>query len=122
MSAKRFLPAMIVLALAGAAQGQDLQGTPAEESGRALFDEKCAMCHREANMVTGMGTFLIAKRDQTNSPMLENRDILTPDYIEAAIRNGIGNMPRISRGEVSDAQLAAISDYLVAAAAEEDSE
>ena len=43
---------------------------------------------------------------------LEKRRDLTPEYVTQAVRTGIGNMPWISRGEVSDRQLAAIATYL----------
>jgi mono/diheme cytochrome c family protein len=43
---------------------------------------------------------------------LEARDDLTVDFVAAAVRGGIGNMPRIGRGEVSDAQLTQIAAYL----------
>lgn len=105
------------VSLAAPALAQELQGAPVEQTGEALFVEKCAMCHREADRVGGMGTFLIARRDPDNPAMLEQRKTLTPEYISAAIRAGIGNMPRISRAEVSDAQLDAISAYLVESAA-----
>jgi hypothetical protein len=48
---------------------------------------------------------------------LEARTDLTADYITLAARQGIGNMPRISRAEVSDAQLARIALYLTKAQA-----
>ncbi len=73
-----------------------------------LFVEKCSMCHRQV----GMGTVLLGRRVEEGMEMLEDRDDLTPDYVIAAARQGIGNMPRIPRGEVSDAQLQLIADYL----------
>lgn len=106
-----------LLAFAAPAMAQDVQGAPAAQDGAALFVEKCGMCHREVDRVAGMGTFLIARRDPQGDAMLEHRGMLTPEYISAAIRVGIGNMPRVSRAEVSDAQLAAISQYLVDSAA-----
>jgi cytochrome c553 len=74
----------------------------------ALFVEKCGMCHRQM----GMGTVILARRMDPKLAMLEARTDLTADLITAAARQGIGNMPRISRGEVSDAQLAEITSYL----------
>lgn len=74
--------------------------------GEALYVEKCAMCHREQ----GMGTGLLARRMET--ALLEDRKDLTAEAVIALARTGIGNMPRISRGEVSDEQLAAIAAYL----------
>jgi mono/diheme cytochrome c family protein len=75
-----------------------------------LYVEKCSMCHRQM----GMGTVILARRMDPKFARLEARDDLTADYITAAVRQGIGNMPRISRGEVSDAQLAQITAYLTA--------
>jgi mono/diheme cytochrome c family protein len=43
---------------------------------------------------------------------LEKRTDLAPETLRAVVRGGIGNMPAIPRGEVSDAQLDAIADYL----------
>ena len=75
-------------------------------NGEALFVEKCAMCHRER----GMGTGLLARRMET--ALLEERTDLNSQAVIIMARMGIGNMPRISRGEVSDEQLQAIADYL----------
>jgi hypothetical protein len=44
--------------------------------------------------------------------LLENRDDLQGPYIETVMRNGIGIMFPISRGEVSDKQLQTIVSYL----------
>ena len=74
--------------------------------GKALFQEKCAMCHAKV----GMGTGLLARRVQP--ALLEERTDLTPDFVIQAARAGIGNMPAIPRGEASDAQLRAIAEYL----------
>jgi mono/diheme cytochrome c family protein len=81
---------------------------PGSFDGKALFHEKCAMCHGPG----GMGTGLLARRVDPKVAELEKRDDLTPDYVTTAARTGIGNMPAISRGEVSDKQLAAIAAYL----------
>jgi mono/diheme cytochrome c family protein len=66
------------------------------------------MCHG----VGGMGTGLLARRVDPKVAELEKRDDLTPDYVITAARTGIGNMPTIARGEVSDKQMAAIAAYL----------
>jgi len=81
----------------------------APAGGEALFVEKCGMCHRRM----GMGTVLLARRGTPDTAELEKRKDLTADYIVQAARSGIGNMPRISRGEVNDVQLGAIASYLV---------
>ncbi len=74
----------------------------------ALYVEKCSMCHRQM----GMGTVILARRMEPKLAMLEARDDLTPEFVRVVARQGIGNMPRISRGEVSDTQLARIAAYL----------
>jgi mono/diheme cytochrome c family protein len=81
---------------------------PPAGNGQALYQEKCAMCHGRV----GMGTGLLARRVQP--PMLAERTDLTADYVVQAARSGIGNMPAISRGEASDAQLDAIAAWLAA--------
>jgi cytochrome c553 len=84
---------------------QDRMSRSADE---ALYVEKCSMCHRQM----GMGTVILARRMNPKIARLEARNDLTADYITLAARQGIGNMPRINRGEVSDAQLARIAVYL----------
>lgn len=78
------------------------QATPGEK----LYLEKCAMCHGPG----GMGTGLLARR--ADQPLLEKRTDLTADYVVQAARMGIGNMPAIPRGEVSDADLQLIAQHL----------
>ena len=75
-------------------------------NGKALFQEKCAMCHGAG----GMGTGLLGRRVQP--ALLEQRTDLEAEYVITASRTGIGNMPAIPRGEVSDAELRAIADFL----------
>lgn len=88
-----------------------MQDRSAHSDGEALYVEKCSMCHRRM----GMGTVLLARRLPPDQAELEDRNNLTPQYITLAARQGIGNMPRISRAEVSDEQLAQIAAHLVAA-------
>ncbi len=75
---------------------------------RALYEEKCGMCH-QAN---GMGTTLLSRRYDAEQALLENRRDLEGTFIRTAVRSGFNNMFPISRGEVSDAQLDSIVAYL----------
>lgn len=84
---------------------QDRTSHSADE---ALYVEKCSMCHRQM----GMGTVLLGRRVEPSRAMLEARTDLDAEQIATAVRTGILNMPRISRGEVSDEQLARIIAYL----------
>jgi mono/diheme cytochrome c family protein len=107
--------ALVLAAGAAVAQGPPpapkpttLASRPGATGGEALYVEHCASCHAP----NGMGTGLLARRIQP--PLLEARDNLPAAYVIAAARNGIGNMPAIPRGEVSDAELRQIADYLAA--------
>jgi mono/diheme cytochrome c family protein len=80
----------------------------ADADGQQLFAHKCAMCHGPV----GMGTGLLARRMKPEVAQLEKRDDLSAAYVERAARVGILNMPPITRGDVSDAQLALIARYL----------
>ena len=60
-----------------------------------------------------MGTGLLARRERPE-PLLERRGDLVAAFVVLAARNGIGNMPAVPRGEVSDADMQAIADYLAA--------
>lgn len=81
---------------------------PDATGGEKAYIVKCGMCHGP----NGMGTGLLARRMDT--PLLEQRDDLAREYAILAARRGIGNMPAIPRGEVSDDELGLIADYLAA--------
>ena len=92
-----------VLVLAG------MSPAMAETSGAVLFAERCGMCHR----TNGMGVGILARRPgDASKGLLENRSDLTVVLITTVTRIGIGNMPRIPRGEVSDPEMIAIAEYL----------
>ncbi len=80
----------------------------ADPEGKQLFHQKCAMCHGPV----GMGTGLLARRMKPELAQLESRDDLSAAYVERAARIGILNMPPITRGDVTDAQLTSIAQYL----------
>ena len=129
--------ALVALLLAGCAsvavaQGGDLVAAPAAEAptqrggspmpqpitmaqrpgatgGEALYVEYCIACHGP----NGMGTGLLQRAGRPQ-PLLEQRGGLPAQFVITAARNGIGNMPAIPRGEVSDEQMQAIADYLAA--------
>lgn len=82
---------------------------PNATGGEALYVEKCIMCHGP----NGMGTGLLQRAGRPQ-PLLEMRSGLPAAFYVAAARNGIGNMPAIPRGEVSDEEMQAIAAYLAA--------
>ena len=81
---------------------------PGATGGEALYVEYCAMCHAP----NGMGHGLLGRRMEIAD--LERRPNLNAQYVVTAARIGIGNMPPVPRGEVSDADMEAIAAYLAA--------
>jgi mono/diheme cytochrome c family protein len=81
---------------------------PNATGGEKLYVEHCVMCHGP----NGMGYGLLGRRLQ--QPDLEKRDNLVAQYVITAARRGIGSMPPVPRGEVSDGDLKQIADYLAA--------
>ena len=106
--------ALATLGLASVAMAQGmpkpttLVDRPNATGGEKLYVEHCAMCHGP----NGMGTGLLGRRVQP--ALLEQRSGLAAQYVVMAARRGIGNMPPIPRGEVSDEELKQIADYLAA--------
>jgi mono/diheme cytochrome c family protein len=78
------------------------------EQGKNLFEAQCGMCHLEG----GTGTFMLGRRLGPASALLAERTNLDATYVKHVVRNGIVSMPRITRAEVSDAELQAIATYL----------
>lgn len=85
-----------------------LASRPNATGGEKLYVEHCIMCHGP----NGMGTGLLERR--MDVPLLEERDNLPAQYVFQVARRGIGNMPAIPRGEVTDAEMQAIADYVAA--------
>jgi len=81
----------------------------AEPDGKALYTHRCGMCHQSI----GMAVQILSRRPNDPSKgLLEQRADLSAEFTFVAVRTGIGNMPRISRAEVSDPELTAIALYL----------
>lgn len=81
--------------------------------GQAIFSNRCGACHFE----WGMGTNLITKQQiaMGNPPtmgLLVNRHDLTADYVKAVVRMGKNAMPRQTRVDITDAELAKVAAYL----------
>lgn len=109
--------AILLTAISGPAAGQEDgsarqaeadQPTSSPADGKTLFDAKCGMCHGPA----GMGTALLARTRPVG--MLEARADIPAALSILAARRGIGNMPALPRGELSDTQLQAVAQYLAA--------
>ncbi len=100
---------LLILTLAAGPCVAAAQPAPlASGEGKQLFDHKCGMCHN----AVGMGTGLLARRLPPGQAELEKRQNLPAAFVITIARRGVGNMPPISRGDVSDAELAKIAAYL----------
>lgn len=103
--------ALVALAAAtafagGAATAQTL--TPSQQRGKALFEGTCVYCHGPNGHATG----LLRRRLGDKDALLAERSNLLAPYVRIAVRRGVMSMPTYRRSELSDADLAAITDYL----------
>jgi mono/diheme cytochrome c family protein len=97
-----------LLAVAAATSSQVARAAEAPE-GKSLFTHRCGMCHQ----TNGMGVSILSRRPgDASKGLLEQRDNLSAEFVYTIARVGTGNMPRISRAEVSDEELRLIALYL----------
>jgi hypothetical protein len=59
-----------------------------------------------------MATGILARRLPADQALIQNRTDLTEDYVMQIVRHGMGNMPPLSRVEVTDPELRAIARHL----------
>lgn len=88
-----------------------------EVAGDVLYSNRCGACHLEG----GMGTNLLTvQRLRLGEPpengLLTNRSDLEPAYVKTVVRAGKVAMPRLTRVEVTDAELQKIAEFLAGAA------
>ena len=103
----RPLPGVLLLVAMGisvAAAGAD---TPAAD-GQQLFERRCGVCHLQGQT----GTTILARRLGPERALLAGRTDLAPEYIRQVVRAGLVNMPPLTRVELPDAELEAISAWL----------
>lgn len=74
-----------------------------------LYGRECAYCHVGRNT----GTVMLQKRLPQGTPaQLHLRTNLPAAYVRLVVRNGLVNMPPLSRAELSDAELDLIAQWL----------
>ena len=81
----------------------------ASPDGKALYAERCGMCHQTIGMAVGI---LSRRPADASAGLLEDRPDLSALFVRTVVRSGIANMPRMPRAEISDAELAAVATYL----------
>jgi mono/diheme cytochrome c family protein len=80
----------------------------AAQDGERMFMRRCGVCHLEG----GMGTMVLARRLPPEQAKLQDRRDLQRELVVAAVREGIGSMPRLTRVDVTDPELDAIAAFL----------
>jgi mono/diheme cytochrome c family protein len=84
----------------------------AEPAGRLVFQKWCAPCHAPGPNHPGT-TALEVLYNNTRPGALEQRTDLNDAVIRLAVRQGTFSMPFFRKTEISDADLDAITRYLV---------
>ena len=98
---------MLVFAAAGLS-GEALGADTTPADGRQLFERRCGVCHMQGQT----GTNILERRLGPQRALLAERTDLTPEYIRAVVRQGLVNMPRLTRVELPDSELEAIAAWL----------
>jgi mono/diheme cytochrome c family protein len=106
-------PSMLAIACLMLAAGATAQDGAASNSGKAVYDKWCTPCHGAGPGKPG--TMVLGQRYGSSLPaLLEERTDLTADYLTTFVRQGVGVMPQFRKTEITDTELAAMIDYLVA--------
>jgi mono/diheme cytochrome c family protein len=108
MNTWRTMPSTVLMALTFSAFAASAFAADAA-AGKTLYTQRCGMCHQGIGMAVGI---LARRPNDASKGFLEQRADLSSAFIRTVVRTGINNMPRITRAEVSDAELASIADYL----------
>ena len=87
------------------------QQQPVVETGRAVYEYWCATCHAAG---PGMpGTQALEVKYNGNLPaVLTQRQDLTAEFVAVIVRTGISVMPPFRKTEITDAELAALGEYI----------
>ena len=123
MIVKRGVLATLGMLVAGGwCLGQNGTRPSVDESiarGEEVYTYWCATCHSAGPGMPGTQA-LQAKYNGTRPAVLTERADLTADQIEFYVRNGVSVMPFFRKTEVSDADLEALSAYVISEAGEDD--
>ena len=83
----------------------------ATERGKAVFDNWCAACHSRDPLNSGTASLQV-KYNGAVPAALEDRTDLSAEIIRVFVRNGVAMMPGFRKTEISEEELAMLSDYL----------
>ena len=80
--------------------------------GKQVFDHWCAPCHGAGKGKPGSDALAAKYADGSEPALLEQRKDLDPDFVLLMIRQGVSIMPIFRKTEISNADAAALTDYL----------
>lgn len=83
-------------------------GLGSTNEGERLYGQECAFCHAGRNT----GTIMLGRRMDPAQAELHKRTDLQADYVKAVVRNGLVNMPPLSKVELPDEELDKIAAWL----------
>ena len=101
-------------ALACGTQTAAQEGAAQGDRGAVVYDYWCATCHAAGPNMPGTAALQV-KYDGNVPAVLLERPGLTAEYLAAIVRTGISVMPPFRKTEISDADLAALTRFMVAA-------
>ena len=81
---------------------------PPEANGAHAFSRQCGICHDPG----GFGAVVLARRVGAERSVLAQRTDLPPAYVRHVVRNGLRDMPPLTRVELPEPELDAIIQYL----------
>jgi|SRR5581483_4511178 len=108
--AARMTRTRLLIALFASMFGRTFAAEAQADRGREVYQKWCTPCHGRG---LGKPATSAAAAHGVKPAVLEERTDLTPKMIETAVRKGVYFMPRFRKTEISNADLAAISAYLV---------
>lgn len=117
------LGAAAAIAAAGLAPSSTTAATAQDDDrlahGESVFTYWCAPCHAPGPGHPGTQALAAKYNGELPEALLERSD-LTPEVIETFVRSGISVMAPFRKTEIGDADLDALSAYIVASAHEDD--
>ena len=84
------------------------QQTAPVRSAEEIYTSRCIHCHG----ARGWGTRVLARRVPDGQAQLTSREALPAALTRLVVRRGIGSMPQFTPTEITDAELAALADWL----------
>ncbi len=88
--------------LAGPAAG-------AEMTGKQVFEHYCAQCHGPGD---SPATVQLGRTRGKDKALLAERTDLPAEYIQHIVRHGLKSMPPFTPSDLTDARLAALTEFL----------